>query len=90
MKKRYVLSSIGIGTAIGYLSINKNMRKNIMGKISGRKKQDAFESMLEDAGNPGQTVKQDEDQIEKAKMVAEGSQFGVQYYNEMREKYNIK
>ena len=42
---------------------------------------------LELAGVPDQLEKKKEDleQLENAKMVSEGSQFGVQYYNEVKE-----
>src|SRR5699024_2662160 len=41
--------------------------------------------LLEDAGKPGQVDGYDDEALlENAKMVSEGSQFGVQYYNEIR------
>lgn len=42
-------------------------------------------SHIEQAGIPGQMREQDAAQLENAKMVSEGSQFGVQYYNEAKE-----
>jgi len=42
-----------------------------------------FSQTFEQAGRPGQleSTDQEMDQLENAKMVSEGSQFGVQYYN---------
>ncbi|RLL45200.1 hypothetical protein D8M04_10095 [Oceanobacillus piezotolerans] len=42
-------------------------------------------STIENAGQPDQNVDgNDIGQMENAKMVSEGSQFGVQYYNELK------
>lgn len=91
MKKRYIVSTfgaIGIGAIAGYLLKDKESRTQLNDKIeqfietytdSNEKKH----SLLEDAGIPGQVDNQDLDQLENAKMVSEGSQFGVSYYNEI-------
>ncbi|WP_188385336.1 hypothetical protein [Ornithinibacillus halotolerans] len=76
MKKRYVLSALGLGAA-GYL-------------LSKRNSQNQHEELGEDrtlynAGKPDQLDEYELDQIENAKMVSEGSQFGVQYYNNLKE-----
>lgn len=53
-----------------------------------RKKKDKLKSeestlrVFENAGMPDQSADNELDQLENAKMVSEGSQFGVQYYNE--------
>lgn len=83
MKKRYILSVVGgvIGaTATGYFLANKQAEKNnsVLGQT------------FEDAGIPGQTDNKDLAQFENAKMVSEGSQFGVNYYNEIKERINKK
>lgn len=81
MKKRYIVSAIGaVGGAIaaGYLYRNNNKHGNDASNI---------EAMLEDAGIPDQSRKMNMEQLENAKMVSEGSQFGVQYYNDYRENH---
>lgn len=42
-------------------------------------------SNIEQAGIPDQVEEDDLEQLENAKMVSEGSQFGVKYYNELKE-----
>lgn len=75
MRKRYIAAGVAgaVGaTVAGYYFKNREESK---------KKNSPFE----DAGIPDQTNKMDLAQFENAKMVSEGSQFGVNYYNEMRE-----
>lgn len=61
----------------------------IAGALVVRKKKinDNEPDNLELAGIPDQLKKENEklEQLENAKMVSEGSQFGVQYYNEIKE-----
>ncbi|MCT2538102.1 hypothetical protein NC661_09620 [Aquibacillus koreensis] len=76
MQKRkvlYTVSAIGAGT-MSFLLLNKDKRKNIKNKYDQivHKK---TSMPIRTAGVP------EEDNAENAKMVAEGSQFGVQYYN---------
>ncbi|WP_284140940.1 MULTISPECIES: hypothetical protein [unclassified Virgibacillus] len=75
MKKRYIGTTVGIvGAAAGYYFLNRS------------KKTSGFTNTIEDAGVPDQTNDKDITQLENAKMVSEGSQFGVHYYNELKEK----
>lgn len=80
MKRKIAISAIGItgvlgAAAAGYL-LNDKARK---------KQNKPMEQTFEFAGVPDQSGKVDLAQLENAKMVSEGSQFGVQYYNEMKE-----
>jgi len=78
MNRNLVIPAIGALTAlgIGYVLINNRGEKRGNGTLS---------HSLENAGIPDQMDPKDESQIENAKMVSEGSQFGVQYFNEMSE-----
>lgn len=78
MNKNLVIPAIGALTAlgIGYVLINNKGEKRENGTLS---------HSLENAGIPDQMEPEDESQMENAKMVSEGSQFGVQYFNEMSE-----
>jgi len=71
MNKRLLLIASGVGAlsavAISYF-VNKQNENNKM-------------STFENAGVPDQAGNKDLAQLENAKMVSEGSQFGVQYYN---------
>src|SRR5699024_4695303 len=71
MNKRLLLIASGVGAlsavAISYF-VNKQNENNKM-------------STLENAGVPDQAGNKDLKQLENAKMVSEGSQIGVQYYN---------
>jgi len=61
----------------------------VAGALFARKKKlvDDEPDSLDLAGIPDQLEekKRDLEQLENAKMVSEGSQFGVQYYNEIKE-----
>ncbi|ASN05891.1 hypothetical protein [Virgibacillus necropolis] len=90
MKKRYLLSGVGaVGASVaGFVLKDKDKRdklkttvKNTTSKIKNRNK----ETTLDDAGIPDQVENNDRSQLENAKMVSEGSQFGVNYYNEIKE-----
>lgn len=72
MKKRLIIPAIGASAVLGYMLMNKENKNE-------KTKQ---HSTLEDAGIPDQTEFIDDAQLENAKMVSEGSQFGVHYYNE--------
>ncbi|BAC13382.1 hypothetical protein ACFQ4N_10520 [Oceanobacillus iheyensis] len=82
MKKRYVLSAVGaVGAGIAsYYLVDSNNRQKLkdMAKNSAKNVNRVFEN----AGVPDQSSEQELDQLENSKMVSEGSQFGVQYYNE--------
>lgn len=81
MKKRYIVSALGIGLA-GYV-IGANMNRN---NRNGKESIEIAEDLtFYNAGKPDQVESLELDQIENAKMVSEGSQFGVQYYNNMKE-----
>ncbi|RKQ37359.1 hypothetical protein [Oceanobacillus halophilus] len=45
----------------------------------------SFHSSLELAGKPDQVSESNFSHVENAKMVSEGSQFGVQYYNNLNQ-----
>ncbi|MBP1968233.1 UDP:flavonoid glycosyltransferase YjiC (YdhE family) [Virgibacillus natechei] len=91
MKKRYILSAGAIGTTIaGFFLKDKENREKLKEKVRPvtnriRNNKEKNVSTLEFAGIPDQSVPEDPDQLENAKMVSEGSQFGVQYYNEVKE-----
>lgn len=70
MKKRLLLPIAGaVGASVAGYLYNKS------------KKQDADNnSTFENAGAPDQSEATDLAQLENAKMVSDGSQFGVQYY----------
>lgn len=73
MKKRYILPILG-AVAI-FLSINiyqKRRLRKTLEKLS-----------IRNAGVPDEVDRVDDTQLENSKMVAEGSQYGVQYYNEL-------
>ncbi|MEN1967011.1 hypothetical protein WMZ97_02935 [Lentibacillus sp. N15] len=89
MKKRYIISAVGAaagaGTA-GYLLLDKEKRNKMQEKaksVIDKFKEDGV-STLDEAGIPDQTDNNDQAQFENAKMVSEGSQFGVNYYNEAK------
>lgn len=70
MKKQLLIAS-GIGVISAAVISYYLMQKN------DNKKNTTFEN----AGVPDQSDNKDLAQLENAKMVSEGSQFGVQYYN---------
>ncbi|MBM7598725.1 hypothetical protein JOC34_001082 [Virgibacillus halotolerans] len=77
MKKRYIISAAGVAGAVGATLAGRRYFKN--------KTEQNKVTTFEDAGIPDQTSNMDLAQFENAKMVSEGSQFGVNYYNEMKE-----
>ncbi|MEN2766580.1 hypothetical protein [Ornithinibacillus xuwenensis] len=78
MKTKYVISAMGAGV-VGYL-VGANLMKK-----KEKDKHDEEGSTLYNAGKPDQVETLELDQLENAKMVSEGSQFGVQYYNNVKE-----
>lgn len=91
MENWNIIATIGavaaVGTA-GYFLMNENKRNMLLAR--GGSIADKFEknevSTLDEAGIPDQTGNLDSAQFENAKMVSEGSQFGVNYFNEVTEK----
>jgi hypothetical protein len=80
VKKRYVVSAIGLGVA-GYLMGTKSKNNH----SSSTESQEIDEDLtFYNAGKPDQVDDLELDQLENAKMVSEGSQFGVQYYNNIK------
>ncbi|RDW18524.1 hypothetical protein CWR48_12740 [Oceanobacillus arenosus] len=98
MKKRYLFPSIGAVSAIGasvagyYLKEKGNrekLKRNLQGLKSKLLGKEDRNSTFENAGIPDEAPNLDHEQLENAKMVSEGSQFGVQYYNEKKHENNI-
>lgn len=73
MRNRYILSAIGLSAVIGFVVTKMFQRKSGKGH-----------TLIEDAGIPDQLDHQDPAQLSKADMVSEGSVYGVQYYNEVK------
>lgn len=88
MKKRNIVTAVGaslIGAgAAGYLLMNNEQKSKIKQSVNQilKKQMTDEESTFEWAGHPDQLNYRDESDLENSKMVSEGSQFGVQYYNE--------
>lgn len=53
--------------------------------LTGYKENNKESRYLKIAGKPGQTDEDEADKLENADMVAEGSQFGVQYYDQHKD-----
>ncbi|WP_174613123.1 hypothetical protein [Virgibacillus ihumii] len=90
MRKRYIASAVGaIGAGVaGYLLKNEENRNKLKGKVDAVKDKlmdNQEDSTLDEAGKPDQLESDVPSQEENSKMVSEGSQFGVQYYNEAKE-----
>lgn len=90
MKKRNIITAIGAGIigagAASYILLNDTQKSKIKESVNNLTKQmDSSESTFEKAGHPDQMDMRDIADLENAKMVSEGSQFGVQYYNEKQE-----
>ncbi|MFD1038738.1 hypothetical protein ACFQ3N_10100 [Virgibacillus byunsanensis] len=96
MKKRCALSVVGamgasVASVAGYFLTKQENREKVKEKAKSftkRMKRNDTHSTLEDAGIPDQTGNKDPAQLENAKMVSEGSQFGVEYYNEVKAENN--
>lgn len=81
MRKRYIAATIGM--------VGMGVATNL---VLQRKKRSKFTDdyslqghILEEAGIPDQLKNEDLAQLENANMVSEGSQYGVNYYNEVKE-----
>src|SRR5699024_1879955 len=75
MKKRYMITAAMAG-ALG---------AGIIGYLTKKRRQsDEVYSTFENAGAPDESPDRSLSQLDNAKMVSEGSQFGVQYYNEKK------
>ncbi|UOQ47995.1 hypothetical protein MUN88_18370 [Gracilibacillus caseinilyticus] len=85
MQKRNMIGMVGAAAGvatISYMLMDKNKRSMLMDKWSDMKDYLNTENTdlpIEEAGDPGK------DQLENADMVAEGSQFGVDYYNKVKQ-----
>lgn len=90
MKKRNIITAISAGIigagAASYILLNDTQKSKIKESVNNLTKQmDPSESTFEKAGHPDQMDMRDTADLENAKMVSEGSQFGVQYYNEKKQ-----
>ncbi|MFC3040204.1 hypothetical protein ACFOGI_08050 [Virgibacillus xinjiangensis] len=97
MDKRNMLTAAGVAGAVaaGYLMKDKQNREKISQKVNTVKQKvktyyQADDSTFEDAGVPDQTDGQDPALRANSKMVSEGSQFGVQYYNEKKDENKLE
>lgn len=91
MKKRDFLTAIGasvIGASVAsYFLMNDEQKANLKNKLNNKSERlsGMQPTTIEKAGKPDQVTSKDEADLENAKMVSEGSQFGVQYYTEMQD-----
>lgn len=91
MKKSYMISVVGASVlgagAVSYFLMNDGQKARIKSTFDKfiNKQQDGEDNTLEKAGNPEQLEIRDYADIENAKMVSEGSQYGIHYYNEVQE-----
>ncbi|WP_163536682.1 hypothetical protein [Gracilibacillus sp. YIM 98692] len=84
MRKKGMISIIGAAGAAAttYMLVDKGKREKLKSKFSQMKsmsKNNDSNLPLEEAGNPSKAS------LENADMVAEGSQYGVQYYNKVKQ-----
>ncbi|MRI66691.1 hypothetical protein GH885_10145 [Gracilibacillus thailandensis] len=85
MRKRSIVGMIGaagVATSISLVLMDKSKRQSLMNKWNDWKNAMQMNDShlpIEEAGDPGK------DNLENADMVAEGSQFGVHYYNKVRQ-----
>ncbi|MDQ0160102.1 hypothetical protein [Alkalibacillus salilacus] len=79
-RKLIISSAIAAGAAVtSYLLIDENRRQDVKNKINDFRNYFTEERFpIEETGKP------ELDDLENSEMVAEGSQFGVQYYNEVK------
>lgn len=95
MKKRNIFTAVGasvIGAgAASYFLMNDHQKTRLKDKFSDMVNGTKMEqqSTFEKAGQPDQTPTKEPADLENSKMVSEGSQFGVQYYNEKREENEV-
>ncbi|WP_027963062.1 hypothetical protein [Halalkalibacillus halophilus] len=82
MAKKYIVSSVvaAVTGLVAYLMVDENRRSETKNNLIKAKQKLTGEKDLpiDQAGKP------EIDQLENADMVSEGSQFGVQYYNEVK------
>lgn len=99
MRKRHIMTAVGVlssGLAASYLLSKKENRNMLKEKVSDfkngliAKRENKYFSVLEEAGIPDQLNRIDLAQIENAKMVSEGSQYGVNYYNEVQNRESME
>lgn len=76
LKKRYMLPLVGAAAALGATFFLKNRNSD---------ESTTLMHTLRNAGKPDEVDSLERDQMENAKMVSEGSQFGVQYYSDAKE-----
>ncbi|MHA6251421.1 hypothetical protein [Oceanobacillus sp. CAU 1775] len=97
MRKRSIVTAVGAGvigaSAASYFLMNENQKEKVKDKFSNMTNMFSngdVATTFEKAGKPDQLESRDIADLENAKMVSEGSQFGVQYYNEndVNEEYN--
>lgn len=82
MKNKLIISSTSAiaGMALGYM-----LKGTVDNFNNGHEDANQLKQVIEKAGNPSEIESIEHEQLENAKMVSEGSQFGVQYYNEYRD-----
>ncbi|WP_091494546.1 hypothetical protein [Amphibacillus marinus] len=84
MKKVLWVSGIVVGSSVvTYLTLNKQQRNTMTNWVTTAKKKMKLKHRqgfpIEQAGDPIG------DHLENANMVSEGSQYGVNYYNEIKQ-----
>lgn len=97
MQKRLIMTAVGASAVIGYMLRNKETRDKVKHAINSvmsyvGRDQEPIVSTIEQAGIPDQlelTNTPDDTQLENSKMVAEGSSYGVHYYNEAVQEQEI-
>lgn len=89
MRKRSIVTAVGasvIGAgAASYFLMNDNQKEKLrdrVNSITNKFTNTEPASTFDKAGKPDELESRDKADLENAKMVSEGSQFGVQYYNE--------
>lgn len=89
MKKRYLLSLATLAGA-GIMYQKQRAKSNHFDTMARSKialgPNAHLDETIKDAGIPDQVEVGDASQLENSKMVSEGSQFGVQYYNELTDR----
>ena len=94
LKKGYIITAggaISAGLIAGYLLLDKENKNKLKERFNdytrGILRKDGYKqySTLEEAGIPDQLDRADLAQVENSKMVSEGSQYGVHYYNMYQE-----